>query len=336
MTELPEAAKIVLKRLPAWAVSSIKRRQPTTLKMRITKRIAERFMTLNTRNRSKKECEIERVRKAIDESQFALTHQGIAFDWNSVLLDGQNRLEGIIRSKLGEATVLVTFNLDPESQKYIDDGSARKPVDKLKLTGRECMGTLGAGVVCFIGSYGYGRTKLRTDELEKYFDLLIEGMRFVEEGISGHTTRGIFLVPVIVPIIRAYYKKGVSKSRLREFIEVLKTGQRDDMRADSAAWVLREKMLTDREIVGKRDASSRETTYRRATSMLSLFLKRKHVKRVSLSDKHIHTFNWERSPYIRPSEGVTIREKYTRKDRKKTAAPEDDVEIMNTEEEGVA
>lgn len=52
----------------------------------------------NTHNRRENDGRSDRYANYIKKDQFATTHQGIAFDENGVLLDGQNRLRAIVKA----------------------------------------------------------------------------------------------------------------------------------------------------------------------------------------------------------------------------------------------
>ena len=68
----------------------------------------------------------------METGSFKLTHQGIAIDWNGMLVDGQHRLRAII--KYGKPVqMLVSTAVDPELYKVIDRG-ARRTLSE--LTGR--------------------------------------------------------------------------------------------------------------------------------------------------------------------------------------------------------
>jgi hypothetical protein len=104
--------------------------------------------TCNSKNRVCPETLSNRIATDILNHNFALTHQGVAFDTQGSLIDGQNRLQGIVKS--GKALVLGTFfnmpvkahridtkgklvptALDLFTQDLVDHGKARSFADML-------------------------------------------------------------------------------------------------------------------------------------------------------------------------------------------------------------
>jgi len=83
----------------------------------------------NTHNRPFYDSTDEAYASDMAGKKWEVTHQGIAFDKNGVLLDGQQRLQSIVWS--GKTiTLLVTKGLDPESQFVMDSGRNRKIGDQ--------------------------------------------------------------------------------------------------------------------------------------------------------------------------------------------------------------
>lgn len=100
----------------------------------ITPDRARHYLTRNRSNRPIKEVNVRKLKNDLISGNFKLTHQGIAFDWNGNLIDGQHRLMAI--AEAGVATKMyVTYNCDPENFKLIDCGSARTSSDVLKNLG---------------------------------------------------------------------------------------------------------------------------------------------------------------------------------------------------------
>lgn len=86
----------------------------------------------NINNRNIRFRYVEWLAKLIVEGQWMVTHQGIAFDRNGRLVDGQHRLLAI--SKSGKNTpILVTTNLEEDSYNHIDIGRIRSRSDIYKI-----------------------------------------------------------------------------------------------------------------------------------------------------------------------------------------------------------
>jgi|SRR5579859_1421102 len=87
----------------------------------ITPEIAKAFMLANVGNRSVKRRHLARLRAAMKNGEWVVTHQGICFSVTGVLLDGQHRLMAIIESGVGQV-VHVFVGFPDEARKKMDDG----------------------------------------------------------------------------------------------------------------------------------------------------------------------------------------------------------------------
>ncbi len=69
----------------------------------------------NTHNRAMNHAHVERIARDIAAGRFLLTHQGIAFSTEDVLLDGQNRLAAIVKAGV-PVRLRVWFDMPPQTQ----------------------------------------------------------------------------------------------------------------------------------------------------------------------------------------------------------------------------
>jgi len=111
----------------------------------ITPSRAEHYLKRNRSNRPVKPGNILKIKNDLEQGNFRLTHQGIAFDWDGNLIDGQHRLMAIAESGV-TAHMYVTYNCDPEIFKVIDSGSTRNTNDVLKLLGVVNYSTVASGI----------------------------------------------------------------------------------------------------------------------------------------------------------------------------------------------
>jgi hypothetical protein len=88
----------------------------------------------NKGNRPIKNAAVAKLVKAIENGEWKLTHQGIAFDWNGNLVDGQHRLLAIAKSG-ASVPIAVTTNCDPSIFIACDIGAARTSSDVLSVNG---------------------------------------------------------------------------------------------------------------------------------------------------------------------------------------------------------
>jgi hypothetical protein len=105
----------------------------------INKPIAEKYLATMVLNRSPKELTIAAYANDMANGKWLLSPQGIAFNEEGQLFDGQHRLKAIIRSGVDvEILVLRGFPDKQESMKtmdVLDAGVGRSLADRLKLMG---------------------------------------------------------------------------------------------------------------------------------------------------------------------------------------------------------
>jgi hypothetical protein len=97
----------------------------------------------NTKNRRLRQAWVDKMARDIKAGAFLTTHQGIAFDGNGVLLDGQHRLAAIVKS--GKALTIIVVRGVPSLQRVngthlnawnaIDQGRARQAGEVLQMQG---------------------------------------------------------------------------------------------------------------------------------------------------------------------------------------------------------
>lgn len=112
-------------------ISNIKSAQFTT----ITPALASEWLEKNTENRRKRGTYITAMAAAMRRGEWKPTHQGIAFSKDGTLLDGQHRLEAIVKAKIN-LEMLVVVGLEPSSFSVIDVGSKRTMADTTNLPKR--------------------------------------------------------------------------------------------------------------------------------------------------------------------------------------------------------
>jgi len=88
----------------------------------------------NKSNRPVKNTAVAKLLKAIQNNEWKLTHQGIAFDWHGNLVDGQHRLIAIARSG-ASVQIALTTGCDPSIFIACDIGTARTSGDVLSVNG---------------------------------------------------------------------------------------------------------------------------------------------------------------------------------------------------------
>ena len=152
----------------------------------------------------------------LQSGNWQLTHQGIAFDKNGVLIDGQHRLWAIVEADV-KAPLLVTRGVEPETQEAIDD-SVRSHLDILRLEGDKIPAAIHIGVsnammAGLTGTALRGRNRGRDlSFFRKHREVIFRGVELFPKRVAKITT-----APVIAVVARALYT--VEEEPLRGFAE---------------------------------------------------------------------------------------------------------------------
>jgi len=94
--------------------------------------MATAWLSKNTNNRSLSARRVEQYARDMSQGKWKMTHQGIAFDGNGTLVDGQHRLAAVIQSGK-PIKMLVSEGVEGDANEFIDRGRARSFADTLKM-----------------------------------------------------------------------------------------------------------------------------------------------------------------------------------------------------------
>jgi len=103
----------------------------------------------NAENRNLRKAWVSKLAEAMRRGEWQVTHQGIAFDDDGVLLDGQHRLAAV--TEAGKSVqMLVSRGVPAEAYDTLDTGRARTAGDVLKAHGYTDTNIVAAATRCFI------------------------------------------------------------------------------------------------------------------------------------------------------------------------------------------
>ena len=209
--------------------------------MDISPDIASQWLEGNVRNRRIDQKHVNCLAQEMAAGRWMMTHQGIAFDANGTLIDGQHRLWAILQSGC-VIRMPVSFGLPVECIDAIDGMKARSNVDRMTLSGG--FGT--EGVNAYHASTlreavrGLNATgKLPYHQLSDLMAKHIEAVRFATAHVAAKA-KGIGVAYVRAVIARAWYS--VNHDDLVVFCRVLSTGMPESP-ADAGIIKLRDQLM---------------------------------------------------------------------------------------------
>lgn len=131
--------------------------KPTASVVMVTPDIAERWLLANVGNRKLKPQKVAEFARDMAAGAWQYTGEAIKFSRTGRLVDGQNRLNAVIRSG-ATVPMLVVRGLDDEAQRVMDTGAKRTSADDLTMHGEKHATILAAAsrIALGVGEMGYG------------------------------------------------------------------------------------------------------------------------------------------------------------------------------------
>lgn len=246
--------------------------EPHVTRMTITPNMASNWLEhANTNNRAVRESHVKQLARDMSQGRWRLTHEGIAFDPHSVLIDGQHRLWAIVMSDT-PVEMHVWFNITPEALEVINRGKTRSLADQLRLSRQHGRVTRShtSVLVAMLGGMSGPVTMTgpeASEALARHGDAVQFAIQTLPSGryVANATTRAV--------LARAYYS--VDQDRLRQFGQMLCTGVVPDPSA-TAVILLRQYLYAN---AGGSTAHRRDR-YAKTERALMAFLKDEPITRL--------------------------------------------------------
>lgn len=190
----------------------------------VTPEIAGSWLKKNTINRKVRPSIVSKYAKDLSSGSWSMTHQGVAFDKNGNLADGQHRLMAIVKSGIS-VNMVVAWGVDRSG---IDRLAPRSEIDELKFSRMsewiESSHVKIANAMFEIteAGSGYRKAERTTQELVEFCDKYKRQIQFTADCFSRHKVK--HLSQAIVQATIAIASKFESEERLSEFVDVLFSG----------------------------------------------------------------------------------------------------------------
>ncbi len=193
----------------------------------VTPAQATTWLNANVHNRPLRSGVVERYSEVMKQGKWVLTHQGVAFDEQGRLIDGQHRLFAIVESDC-TVRMMVTRCLSMKVQAMIDDHAKRSALDvgvvMHGLTGLTAK-HVGAARVMWTLCLGKNIRLITNESMTEFLKKYISGLNFaVTDVFRNSNVRGVTNAAVIAVISQAYYQPQVEKEQLITFGDILLRG----------------------------------------------------------------------------------------------------------------
>lgn len=240
--------------------------------IKVTPEMATKWLEGKVHNREVRDSVVHRYAEDMKAGRWGLTHQGLAFNPDGKLLDGQHRLWAIISANQA-VWMTVAYNVPDEAQQYIDGGVSRTAVDVMRLADPDSEVTnfrMAIARQMLIGT----RTQVNMSraELIEFYTEHHKAIEFVvAEVFQGKKILRATPAPVAAVVGRAYYHE--DKERLKEFGRILLDGLVKSPDRDGAAILLRNWLMMGSPTYDKTHRVSKTLLqYMKAQRALSAFL----------------------------------------------------------------
>lgn len=241
----------------------------------ITPEMAAKFLEKN-KNRNMRENYARRLAADMREGRWRKTHQGIAFNCDGTLRDGQHRLRAIVLADV-PIEMMVSSGLTDDAMLHVDGGAPRCDADRMKLSGAEYASRNLIAVARRMKSsvmLDHGGSEFRTTKIFEFVEQHKEAILFAIALFSSKS-KGLSSAAVVAPLARAWYTR--DRDRLAKFAEVMRA---DFVHSeeDSAAQKLKAYLLTNSN--GGTGHMGRASIYRKVESALLAFLERRPLAKL--------------------------------------------------------
>lgn len=249
----------------------------------LTPEIAEDWLNHgNTHNRPILDTHVDYLASEMKARRWRLTHQGIAFSTNQVLLDGQHRLWAVVFSGV-TVPMRVFVNEPPETMGVLDTGQRRRNDQILTLTAG--LGEVSPSDLATLRAMLMGAGKQRRHspgEEGALFARHREAIRFAIDTLkTGGKFRGVATAATRAVLARAWYS--ADRGLLRHFAEVLSTG-RPVGEHDEPVLLLFQFLIGT---PGSRNSAGRHECYRKTQRALSAFLRGEKLTRLYVAAEEL-------------------------------------------------
>lgn len=204
----------------------------------------------NSKNRHEIGGNIDAMARDIKSGLWCLIHQGIAFDSDGMLLDGQNRLAAIIEADMAVPILIILYD-GRQSVAAVDQGRSRDFASQLKLTTGVEISTIVQGVLRHMHMRLGAKRKLTFGEMRRLLDIHGDTVDWVI-GQFQPRVKYVSVIPVMTAVAMAAYH--VDRVKLKRFCDVLRTGGFSEGQPGERTIVKLREFLLMRQPSGTQDA----------------------------------------------------------------------------------
>lgn len=244
---------------------------------------ASEYLARNTKlNRNQSQSRIDEMSETILAGEWLLTHQGIAFDPDGTLLDGQHRMAAIVKASKTNPSISVQMwvyrGLPRPAMLPCDTGGGRKPGDACKmeeipLINARSVPAVAKRMMLSVNASGKIRRK-------QFIDFITQHREAIEFSLQNSSSKVLGSnAAVRAPIARAWYTR--DRARLGHFVDSIKTGVVSCDEDSAAAALMR---LLVKLSKSPKDQAWYASVYRSTSTALKAFLEHRPLQSIRPTD----------------------------------------------------
>lgn len=213
-------------------------------KLLVSPEMARLWLDRRASNRRMRMGHVRELAIEMKAGRWYISHQGIAFNPEGQLVDGQHRMAAVVMANL-DVMFVVAYYAGRPPLLQIDSISPKSVTDRLVISGRTDLTSAHVAVARAFWNGGYSGQAaggaMTTDTaiervLDRFWDAIVFG-----SGVTVTRTRGVGSAIVGGALSRAWLFE--DHERLSQLIDVLKSGLPGSTVEDQAAIALREQLI---------------------------------------------------------------------------------------------
>lgn len=219
------------------------KRKLKTMWMIVTPDLAKEWLdTRNINNRSISPSKVTQYAKDMQQGNWALTHQGVAFYEDGTLADGQHRLAACVKTGIALETQ-ISYGVVRLAGFGIDCHRARSTRDQIRISNlSDWVGTMEQAIAKLLGKLnGYAFRSMSVHEIVAFCD---DNREAIEVSVSAIKSKmkNISIAPVYAAMACA--QPHVGTETINRFGKVLITGVPMDLEVDVPILRLRDRLMS--------------------------------------------------------------------------------------------
>jgi hypothetical protein len=253
--------------------------------VKVTPVLAEHYLSKNVSNRSVSQRLVDKYAREMEQGEWVMNHQGIAFYEDGAVADGQHRLLAVLQSK-ATVPLMVTFGLKRPAAVTIDVGRKRSIADGIQIG--ELSDWITKRHISIINQIAEPK-RLSTPETVEWLEGMKESAQFAVATFASNK-RALVNSVLHAAVALAHFYNPDKEEELLKFANVYMQGLATNKK-DLVAIKLRDEFLTNTNC----GASFRKDKFLKAQRALQAYLNGETISRLVRPKDEVWIYNREES-----------------------------------------